>query len=67
MEKFVTVLLDVDVYNASGGNGPKTGTLAAGTQGVTLVERKDPWYHVKWPAGNGWVYSGPGYQSLKLP
>jgi outer membrane protein OmpA-like peptidoglycan-associated protein len=65
----VTVLLPVDVYIAPGGSDPeKTGTfLAAGTQGVTLIENKDPWFHVKWPAGEGWVYSGEGYVSLQLP
>ena len=67
--KTVKVLSDVDVYDAAGGNGAKTGTLVAGTQGVTLVEAcANSWCHVNWPAGNGWVYNGtpPDFQSLDL-
>jgi hypothetical protein len=66
-EHFVTVLLSVDVYDAPGGDRPKKGTLVAGTQRVTLLELcRDNWCHLKWPAGQGWVYSGPDFQSLKL-
>lgn len=65
--KTVKVLSDVDVYDATGGNGAKTGTLVAGTQGVTLVEAcANNWCHVNWPAGNGWVYNGPDYRSLDV-
>jgi hypothetical protein len=65
----VTVLLDVDVCASPAGCDDKTrlGVLPAGQEGVTLVERQDPEYHVKWPGPEGWVYSGPGYESLKLP
>ncbi len=71
----MTVKLDVDVYDKpTGDDGDRTKdangndvTLEAGTAGVTLVERKAPWFHVKWPAGEGWVYSGAGYVSLTLP
>jgi len=58
-----------DVYNDAGGRGQKIGELAAETQGVTLIEKEGAdWYHVKWPAGQGWVYSGPGYpDALKCP
>ena len=68
-EKFVTVDQEVDVYRAPGGNNAdNTGaTLKKGTQSVKLVENKAPWYHVKWPGGDGWVYSGEGYVSLNLP
>lgn len=63
-----TVLLSVDVYSAPGGTGQQKGVLAAGTQGVTKLEGpNDNWYHVKWPAGDGWVYSGPDYTSLNCP
>lgn len=65
----MTVNQGVDIYRAPGGNdADKTGTtLEAGTQAVTLVESQAPWYHVNWPAGDGWVYSGEGYVSLTLP
>ena len=68
-EKFVTVDQEVDIYRAPGGNeADKTGeTLKKGTQSVKLVEKQAPWYHVNWPAGDGWVYSGEGYVSLTLP
>jgi hypothetical protein len=65
----VTVLLDVDVCASPAGCDENTrlGVLPAGTEGVTLVESQKPEYHVKWPGPEGWVYSGPGYVSLKLP
>jgi hypothetical protein len=64
----VTVSLAVDVYEAPGGEGQPSGALEAGTKNVTLLEPcADNWCHVKWPAGEGWVYSGPDYQSLALP
>ncbi len=67
-QKFVTVKLSVDLYEEPGGQGHAKGTLEAGTPQVTLVEPcNDHWCHVKWPAGQGFVYSGPGYESLKLP
>jgi hypothetical protein len=67
--KFIKVLLSVDVCASAAGCNKQTrlSELPKDTQGVTLVERKDPWYHVKWPAGDGWVYSGPGWESLELP
>jgi uncharacterized protein YkwD len=62
-----TVLLSVDLYDAPGG-GQQKGVLAAGTQGVTKLEGpNDNWYRIKWPAGEGWVYSGPDYRSLNCP
>lgn len=62
----VAVALDVDVYSSAGGRGSPTGMLAASTSGVSLLApcRADHWCHVTWPAGEGWVYSGPDYQSL---
>ena len=57
-----------DVYDNIGGN--KIGVLQVGTEGVTLVEpcRVDnSWCHVRWPAGQGWVYTGPDYPSLNCP
>ena len=74
-EQFVEVLKDVDVYTKPGGadedrkkdaNGNDV-TLFAGTAGVTVIERKVPWFHLKWPGQDGWVYSGSGWVSLKLP
>jgi hypothetical protein len=68
LKKFGAVNLAVDLYQAPGGAGPPTGTLEAGTPNVTLLEPcNDSWCHVRWPAGEGWVYSGPDYQSLALP
>ena len=74
-EQFVAVLKDVDVYTKPGGNDQDRKTdangndvsLLAGTQGVTLIEKKTPWFHLKWPGQDGWVYSGSGWVSLKLP
>jgi hypothetical protein len=65
--KYVTVDKSVDVYGSAGGQGNKIGVLQAGTKMVTLIEKQAPWYNVKWPAGQGWVYSGEGHVSLKLP
>jgi hypothetical protein len=68
LKKFVTVKLDVDLYAVAGGEGDTTGMLEAGTKSVTLLEPcVESWCHVRWPAGEGWVYSGPDYQSLQLP
>jgi hypothetical protein len=65
---FVDVVQAVDLYGAPGGNGRPIGMLQAGTAEVTLLEPcNDNWCHVSWPAGQGWVYSGPDYRSLKLP
>jgi hypothetical protein len=62
-----TVLLDTDIFTNCNGN--QTGAfLAATTQGVTLVNRcaaDANWHNIKWPAGQGWVFSGPGHQSLE--
>lgn len=68
-EVFVTVLKDVDVYSASGGNdADKTGEiLSAGTPNVKLLQKKAQWFHLQWEGHDGWVYSGAGYVSLKLP
>lgn len=68
LQKFVRVALDVDLYNGPGGGGLVIGMLRRGTIGVRLVEPcSDGWCHVAWPQGQGWVYSGPGYQSLNMP
>jgi hypothetical protein len=67
-QQFVEVNLSVDVYARPGGVGKPEGVLEANTKEVVLLEPcNDNWCHVKWPAGQGWVYSGPDYQSLKLP
>ena len=68
-EATVVVLLDVEVFDQPGGSGQKIGELKAGSTGVYLVApcRADHWCQVKGnvPTGTGWVWSGPGYQSLK--
>jgi hypothetical protein len=74
-EQFASVLLNVDVYTKPGGNDADRKkdangndvTLFAGTTGVSVVEKKSPWFHLKWPGQEGWVYSGAGWVSLKLP
>ncbi len=49
------------VYAKPGGDA--IGELAAPTEGVTLLGKEGTdWFHVKWPAGEGWVYSLPGYE-----
>lgn len=59
-----TCSIDKDgaVYDRPGGNGKKIGEIGVGTQGVTLLQKDGAnWFKLKWPAGEGWVYSGPGY------
>lgn len=61
----VTVKKSVDVYASPGGNGPRIGELIANTADVELVQAcQDNWCHVRWPGHEGWVYSGPDYNSL---
>lgn len=66
----ITVDLDVEVYDEPGGNGKVIGELKAGAQNVYLGEpcRPDNWCNITGnvPTGNGWVWSGPGYESLKF-
>jgi hypothetical protein len=67
-QDFVKVELSVDLYARPGGVGKRKGILHAATKQVRLLSPcADNWCHVKWPKGQGWVYSGPGYQSLALP
>ena len=68
--KTCTVLKASVVYDKPGGNGQQTGDeLAVGTGGVMLREQDGSnWFQVKWPAGEGWVYSGPGYpDAIRCP
>lgn len=63
-----TVTNPTDVHDVKEGN--KIGVLQRDTEGVTLVapcEDNNSWCHVKWPAGQGWVYTGPDYPSLTCP
>lgn len=63
----VSVEKSVDVCAAPGGCNKNTriAVLEAGTQDVSLQEAcADNWCHVKWPAGEGWVYDGDDYDSL---
>ena len=67
-QDFITVELSVDFYAKPGGVGKRKGILHAGTKKVQLLAPcDDHWCNVGWPKGQGWVYSGPGYQSLALP
>jgi hypothetical protein len=67
-QQFVKVERSVDLYAKPGGVGRRKGVLHAGTKKVQLLAPcDDHWCHVSWPKGQGWVYSGPGYQSLALP
>lgn len=62
----VNVVLDVDWYSQPGGRPEdKKGILRAGTP-VTFVQVKGHDFELKWATGSGWVYSGPGYVSLKF-
>lgn len=62
----VTVVRDTNLFDGMEGNA--TGRiLREGTRGVTLVEPCiRNWCHVRWPAGQGWVYSGGDHVSLKF-
>jgi hypothetical protein len=52
------------LYDAPQGKGRENGELAANTQGVTLLGKSGAnWFNVKWPNGEGWVYSGPGFEN----
>lgn len=66
--KTAKVVQATDVYASAGGNGKTIGWLNAGAT-VTLVGTcDDNWCHVKGaavPDGDGYVYSGPDYESLK--
>lgn len=67
-QEFVEVLQSVDLYSKPGGDDrDKIGSLDKGTAQVTLIGSQAPWYDVKWPGHEGWVYSGSGWVSLKLP
>jgi hypothetical protein len=67
--KTAKVRLAVEVFDAPGGAGNNIGELPAEII-VGLIEcRADNWCHVNGnnvPNGDGWVYSGPDYQSLEL-
>lgn len=62
------VILPVEVYDAAGGGGAKTGDLAAGATVTIVAEPGDDWFEVAGdavPGGRGFVYSGDSYRSLK--
>lgn len=59
----------VEVFDAAGGNGNKTGELSAGDRVALAGACRDNWCNVLGPTvpnGNGWVYQGPDYKSLNL-
>lgn len=60
-----TVKIATDIFNAPHGVGKQPGFLREDTQGVVLIERQGSWHHVRWPTGEGWVYSGAGHESLE--
>lgn len=65
-----TVVQDVDLYDAPGGNGIVINMLTRG-QKVTVSEPcVDNWCRVEGeevPGGTGFVYSGPDFESLQFP
>jgi hypothetical protein len=66
--KLVSVEQSVDVCSNAAGCDENTriAVLETGTQSVLLLGScADNWCHVKWPAGEGWVYDGPDYDSLR--
>jgi hypothetical protein len=65
LQNTVAVKLSVELFQAPGGDGRKIGELEAGTPGVVLLAPcNDNWCHVHWSGHEGWVYSGPDYNSL---
>jgi hypothetical protein len=58
----VTIERASTVFDMPDGEGQEIATLAEGADGVTLVTNRKPWFEVKWPDGQGWVYSGEGYE-----
>jgi hypothetical protein len=67
--KTATVAQEVEVYNQPGGNGQKTGDLGTGTKVSVLGDCVDSWCHVtgpRVPNGDGYVYNGDDYRSLKF-
>jgi len=63
------VILGVDVFDAPGGAGNRTGALNADTIVGLVACQADNWCHVNGnnvPNGDGWVYSGPDYRSLEV-
>jgi hypothetical protein len=67
-QKTAKVIRAVDVYDAPGGAGATTGVLNVGDVVGFIECHADNWCHVngdKVPNGDGWVYSGPDYQSLQ--
>ena len=66
--KAAQVIQDVDVYDAPGGNGNQIGVLNAGGSVTLLGDCADSWCNVQGaavPTGQGWVYDGADYDSLK--
>lgn len=66
--KMAKVVKSVDVYDSPGGNGNQTGSLAKGAR-VGLAGCDGDWCHVTGdavPNGDGFVYNGADYRSLKF-
>ncbi|MFO1173473.1 MAG: hypothetical protein U1E49_21200 [Hyphomicrobiaceae bacterium] len=66
--KTAKVVKDVDVYDAPGGGGNQTGSLNGGTQ-VGFAGCDGDWCHITGgnvPNGDGYVYNGADYRSLKF-
>lgn len=67
-QKTAEVVQSIDVYDAPGGDGNQTGALEPGTT-VNLVGCEDNWCHIggaQVPNGDGYVYNGPDYRSLRF-
>jgi hypothetical protein len=67
--KVVTVVQSVDVCRTSGDECDEDTRIAVLEAGTPLVRLQEPCVndrcHVKWPDGEGWVYDGPDYDSLR--
>jgi hypothetical protein len=67
--KLVTVVQAVDVCRAPDDECDEDTRIAVLEAGTPLVRLQEPCAndrcHVKWPDGEGWVYDGPGYDSLR--
>jgi hypothetical protein len=64
-----TVLRDSDIFVTPGGQQVPNLILRAGTPEVNRLGMDGAnWFRLKWPAGEGWAYSGPGYpDAIRCP
>jgi hypothetical protein len=68
-QSMASVVKSVDVYDAPGGDGQKTGKLRRGAKVSLIGDCADDWCHVagaRVPNGDGYVYNGDDYRSLNF-